>query len=471
MNKCKECGQEAGESFDYCVSCGFYLKSTHNPRKERFLFFLSPLFIFISTILLFAVLGVKEAFYYGSILSGELIATYIVGTLMFAFLCFLFVVKPAFRGYFEASSLAFLVSVVMTFVVYITLNLKFGGVPVYLTPDVYAKEKSNLFMLLLLPSMFVVTAFVVAKYKILSRLNLLDDKKKSLFLGLPLTLIFLCAISVSVFFAYGDFESRKTVTVQMLNDFGLVEKATEVTERALLIKPDSFELYYLRGSITIDSDYKFRSIEEAIKSLEKARKIHPDSLMINYYLSVAYSENNDKENALKYAYGAIDGRFNDAFVNKYLGDLYLKYNMPKKAVEAYKLAVSKSYDDAIILNNLSFLLLELNENLPQALELAKRSVELVPNQIFNKDTLAWAYYKNGRYIEALEEINDIRDVVEESPEIHFHYVMILNSMSLLKNPIELLNKLLAKPEVILNKSLSNSINAARDKINAESRHD
>ena len=153
----------------------------------------------------------------------------------------------------------------------------------------------------------------------------------------------------------------------------------------------------------------------------------------------------------------------EPFANNYIGSLYLKYDMLKEAVEAYKRAVSKSSDDAVLLNNLSFLLLELNESLPQALELAKRSVELLPNQIFNKDTLAWAYYKNGRYIEALEEINAIRDVVDESPEIHFHYIMILNSMSLLKNPIDLLNKLLADPEVILNKSLSNSIHLAEIK--------
>lgn len=471
MNKCKECGQETGEAFNYCISCGFYLKSTYEPRRERLLFFLFPLSVFICTVFLFAVLGVKEAFYYGSVLSGELIAAYVAGTLVFASLCWLFVVKPGVRGYFEASLLAFLVSVVMTFVVYISLNLKYGGVPLMFPPDVIAKEKSNLFMILLLPSIFFTTAFVVAKYAILGRLNTLDNRKKSLFVGLPLLIIVLCSISVGVFFAYGQFESKKTVAVQMLYNFGLVEKATEVAEKALLTKPDSFELLFLHGSITIDSDYKFRTLEEAIKSLEKAHKIFPDSLMINYYLSVAYSKNNDKEKALKYAYGAIDSRLDEPFANNYIGSLYLKYDMLKEAVEAYKRAVSKSSDDAVLLNNLSFLLLELNESLPQALELAKRSVELLPNQIFNKDTLAWAYYKNGRYIEALEEINAIRDVVDESPEIHFHYIMILNSMSLLKNPIDLLNKLLADPEVILNKSLSNSIHLARDKIYAESQHD
>ena len=46
-------------------------------------------------------------------------------------------------------------------------------------------------------------------------------------------------------FAYGQFESKNSCGANLYN-FGLVEKATEVAEKALLTKPDSFELLFAR---------------------------------------------------------------------------------------------------------------------------------------------------------------------------------------------------------------------------------
>ncbi len=83
-------------------------------------------------------------------------------------------------------------------------------------PDFIAKEKSNLFMILLLPSIFFTTAFVVAKYAILGRLNTLDNRKKSLFVGLPLLIIVLCSISVGVFFAYGLLNQKNSCGAMLI---------------------------------------------------------------------------------------------------------------------------------------------------------------------------------------------------------------------------------------------------------------
>ncbi|WP_149140194.1 tetratricopeptide repeat protein [Gemmobacter caeruleus] len=65
-------------------------------------------------------------------------------------------------------------------------------------------------------------------------------------------------------------------------------------------------------------------------------------------------------------------------------------------------ALELSPDQPQALNYLGYSYLELNRNLDEALKLIERAVEVEPNSGAITDSLAWAYFRMGRYADAVE---------------------------------------------------------------------
>lgn len=362
------------------------------------------------------------------------------------------------------------------------LNQKFGIITHELTPDAYAIEKTSLELYLMLFSIVIAAFTVLIKQATLKHLfaatTLLErvGVKNYILTSAPLkkTVAFMPLILCLALFAVPSWvsinkggEYNVALTAQVLKDYGLAPQAMQQLEKSLEKHPSNHELGYLYALYSITTDFYNNSKGKALKLLEQAQDAHPSSLSIKYHLSSIYKSKGDKTKAIQYALQATNKAPKNAFLNNYLGELYLTFDELEQAAEAFKKALDANPNDPMIMNNLSYILLELNQEELAALELAKNSVLLLPNKIFNKDTLAWAYYKNRRYTEALETINEIHDSIEYSDEINFHYIMILHSMSLIKNPIESIDKLLASPEVIMNNMLFRSITAARAELTAK----
>ena len=177
-----------------------------------------------------------------------------------------------------------------------------------------------------------------------------------------------------------------------------------------------------------------------------------------------YEINKDYEKAIALAKEAAILAKDDAYLWQLVGDINLKHSFLQETISAYKKSLEIEPNNATVLNNLSYTLLTNNKDLIIALELAKKSVELAPNSIANRDTLAWAYYKNNQFTNALETINLLYENRKEiSPELDFHYAAILDSMDLLSKPLEIYDKMLVKPEVATNKDLILQIIEARQK--------
>ena len=63
-------------------------------------------------------------------------------------------------------------------------------------------------------------------------------------------------------------------------------------------------------------------------------------------------------------------------------------------------------DNAAVLNYIGYTLAEENRDLPRALKLLTRAVELSPGTDYMLDSLAWAYYQAGDYSKAWELIRE-----------------------------------------------------------------
>ncbi|MCQ0969000.1 tetratricopeptide repeat protein (plasmid) [Paracoccus sp. TK19116] len=77
-------------------------------------------------------------------------------------------------------------------------------------------------------------------------------------------------------------------------------------------------------------------------------------------------------------------------------------------------------DQASLLNYLGYSWIDRNENLEQGLELIRQAVELAPTDGYILDSLAWAYYRLGRYQDAVEPMEQAVLTMSGDPVVNDH---------------------------------------------------
>src|SRR5690606_3282769 len=85
----------------------------------------------------------------------------------------------------------------------------------------------------------------------------------------------------------------------------------------------------------------------------------------------------------------------------------------KKALELYP-------DQPQVLNYLGYSWVDRGENLEEALQMIRKAVEMRPQDGYIVDSLGWAYYKLGRYNEAVVELEKAVKLRPEDPTINDH---------------------------------------------------
>ena len=110
-----------------------------------------------------------------------------------------------------------------------------------------------------------------------------------------------------------------------------------------------------------------------------------------------------------------------------LGDVYAKLGRPEDAQKQYDLVEYIGYLNTLnkVLYNreLAFFYADHDRKLPEALDLAKRELE-VRQDIYAYDVLAWALYKNGRPQEALPAMMEALKLGTKDARLFFHAGMI-----------------------------------------------
>jgi tetratricopeptide (TPR) repeat protein len=110
----------------------------------------------------------------------------------------------------------------------------------------------------------------------------------------------------------------------------------------------------------------------------------------------------------------------------------------------YRKAIDMKPDFIPAINNLAYLLAEKNKNLDEALRLAQKARDKMPDDPRIKDTLGWVYVKLGFYDQAIRILTESIQDIPENPTVHYHlgiayYKKGANSQALsaLKQAIEL----------------------------------
>lgn len=105
-----------------------------------------------------------------------------------------------------------------------------------------------------------------------------------------------------------------------------------------------------------------------------------------------------------------------------LGDTYFRLNQPELSDKNFEKCLQINPDDAVVLNNYSYYLALRSERLDEALVMAKRAVEMEPDNKHFLDTYGWVLYKMGQYAEALHWIGlSLQNNGTESAVVLEHY--------------------------------------------------
>lgn len=91
-----------------------------------------------------------------------------------------------------------------------------------------------------------------------------------------------------------------------------------------------------------------------------------------------------------------------------------------KAETDFRAALKIHPDSAQVLNYLGYSLVDRNENLDEALRLIQRAVELRPDDGYILDSLAWAYFRLGRYPESVAPMERAVSAMASDPLVNDH---------------------------------------------------
>jgi len=468
LKKCPECGNNSPVHSGFCVACGTSLELAANTRRERFLFFLTPLFLSILGIAVCAEFSIKQPLESGLSLGGTFAFIYLGAGLAFWIFARLFGLPSAADSYWHAGMFTLIHLIACIFLTYnlevLIFDINNPGMGIL---D-YGKARFSVLIAIYLPTLLVGVLAISARAKSSCRVDLAPGRKFVLTQGFWLisAAAVLLGILIQLFLPG---EVGRLIKARMYYEADAAELAIKTAEAGLAEREDFAPLHYLKGSAILDSAPGGYTPAQALYHLQRAVVLVPNNALYHYKISQAHEIEHNVDEAIQSASAAVSLQPGDSFLWLHLGEIYLKYRRLNDAIAAYRSALKLEPANATLLNNLAFTCLEANVDLPQALEMARRSVELLPDFVFNTDTLAWALYKNGRYTEALDVIGPIyADRPEMTPEVDFHYAMILHANKLLTEPVKALEKLLARPEVASDLPFQKQINEAKMKILLES---
>jgi tetratricopeptide (TPR) repeat protein len=97
----------------------------------------------------------------------------------------------------------------------------------------------------------------------------------------------------------------------------------------------------------------------------------------------------------------------------------------REALDKYRAALRLAPNNAMLLNNVAYLLADTGGSLDEALKDARRAVELDSKQPRYNDTLGWVYYKQNLNDTALQVFRGLTETNPDNPTFHYHFAMVL----------------------------------------------
>jgi Flp pilus assembly protein TadD len=427
---CPECGSANESGALFCTTCGHDLIAKTLDWRARVLFFATPPFLLC--------LGMGFAY------DLRVVDSFDVGAEWGLSLAFIYLL---FGGGFWGTShlMQFPISSHFPWVAGIFAILQAGAVTILVVPlrwlyfDAILKPMTSEKTVLLLFGVFLVL-FLPSTLTGLYFLARISRHPKA-WRGPPGILLFTLLLPGVLYLTLSEGD-RHYLFGQLQAEFYLNDNAIDQLNRALAKNPDDPRLLGAKARLLLRREGK-TAAREAAELLTRALKADPTNPGHFRSLAIAQDVAGNSEEAIAAASAAAGLRPEEVSSQVELGDFYIKAFRRKEALEVYRRALPKAPDHPLLLNNVAYLMLELNVEVPSALMMARKAAEKKPNDPSCLDTLAWALYLNGAPAEAYSIMKELKAKSGGNPVIEFHYAVIAQELGLLNEPERVFKRLLS----------------------------
>ncbi|RMA97933.1 tetratricopeptide repeat protein [Hydrogenothermus marinus] len=227
------------------------------------------------------------------------------------------------------------------------------------------------------------------------------------------------------------------------------KKAEEIYKKILKKEPKNEEVLNRLVSLYVQN----KEYDKAIDILNEAYSYNPDNYHILVLMAEVEDERGNTKEAIKLIKEALEINSQDPKLYFYLAIYYDKLNKWKDAEKALKKAldIRPNYSDA--LNYLGYSYIVRNIDIDKGIELVKKALKFAPENPAYLDSLAWGYYKKGKYQEALKYMLKAYQQIKDDPVVLYHYGAILEAIGekkkakeMYEKALNLLSKMKEEPE-------------------------
>jgi tetratricopeptide (TPR) repeat protein len=221
-------------------------------------------------------------------------------------------------------------------------------------------------------------------------------------------------------------DSDRPVVLTLLGDVYGDMKLDEKAIDAYSLIPESSVLSTNAEMEIGVSLHRLDRTKEAQQKLLDVIAREPDNYDALVTLGNIYRSNEDYANAAKIYDKAIalvsgdSGTPGNWRIYYYNGIAHERLKQWDIAERHFRKALELSPDEPTVLNYLGYSLIEKKQNLPEAMDMVKKAVELRPNDGYIIDSLGWAYFQLGDYDQAVIHIERAVELLPADPIIAEH---------------------------------------------------
>jgi Flp pilus assembly protein TadD len=198
-------------------------------------------------------------------------------------------------------------------------------------------------------------------------------------------------------------------------------KASEALEAELAKQPGRLELRNALGNIC----YRAGEYDLAVKQYQAIIQARPDAADVYVRLGKAYAAKDDVPSAIRTFDKAKELKPNDVDPYLQMALLYERTGQGALARPLYERVLKLQPDHPVAMNNLAYVIAESGGDLDQALALAQRARQKMPDNADVSDTLGWIYIKKNLSDNAVSIYRDLIVKRPQSSTFRYHLAMAL----------------------------------------------
>lgn len=202
---------------------------------------------------------------------------------------------------------------------------------------------------------------------------------------------------------------------------GRINDAVKEAEKASAAAPTRSDLRLMVAKLYVRSD----RYDDAIKIYTQLVDKDPKNTGLLFQLAEAQRRKGDLNGSMDTFRKCSQAAPNDTLCLTQLGMMLEGTGQREQAKPIWEQILKIQPDAPVALNNLAYTKAEEGVDLDQALTMAQRAVQKVPNSMDMADTLGWIYIKKNLSDDAVRVFSNLVQKDPKNPTFHYHYGMAL----------------------------------------------